>query len=564
MHRSLAALLLWTCLLSPFVAIGGSADHCPASAEPTPAQERRMESWLNLIKALGEDAAMLLRRVDKDLADEATFATMCADLGKSNPRACEKDMINRTMGVWLGHGMLALMDQPRAQQWVAEAATRPDMQLMAHALQVLSNRLTLDQLLRQAAALSPADRNAALRIANTLGVSPMNLPVIDWALRDPEPKVRARALVLAADLGLANPQAEWALVRECGYSGCADILLRQTGPWEMLRSDWALLTPEEQDQGMQWVQWTPEARQWALAASGDWSPWRVRILAKLWQDAHPDDARQLSLAWLATLVVKDASNLPALDEDHPERQALASLLEILDLSDPPQRELLLRLAAHPVREIAMLAAVQFGVQGDTAQALRSLQVHLAPDGSLPAWAIQMFDSEVLMVFGDALWRTAEFSRDPESVCRVLRDHSDFLVSTDAERMRRLLDTSIATLLRGPVLDWPTVDLVTEVALNRIAPVAGGPATDPTLCRYYYSMYALRQVAASDDKGPADQIVGHDSPIAHWMLAQALTWYPDERLRPTITAFRRSGVANFVEWAILFEQALDQASDVDAD
>lgn len=557
----LTALLLWMWLSTPAFATGEDIDQCPLSAEPTPTpgQERRLESLVNLVRALGEDAPMLLRRVDADLAGEATFAAMCADLGKPDLGDCESDLINRTMGLWLGHGMLALMDRPRGQHWVGQAATRPDMQLMAHALQVLSDRLTLDQLLQHSAALSAPDREAALRMAKALGLSPMSLPAIDWAVRDPAPKVRAQALILTADLAVANPHAEWALVRECGYSGCANVLLRQRGPWEMLRSDWARLTPQEQDLGMQWVQWTPAARQWALAASVDWTPWLVRSLANVWKDAHPETARQLSLAWLAALVVKDASSLPALAQDHPERQAIALLLETLDLSDTPQRELLLRLTAHPVREVAMLASVRLGVLGDTAQARRSVQAHLAPDGSLPAWAVDMLDSETLMAFGDVLWRTAETS-NAESVCRLLEDHADFLVATDPERVRGLLDASIATLLRAPVLDWATVEVVTEVSMNLREPVAGGPLPDATLCRYYHAMNALRQVGSAKENAAADQIVGHDSPMAHWMLAQALSWYPDERLRPTIRAFRGSGVGSFVEWADTLEQELDQQRD----
>jgi hypothetical protein len=559
MPRLLPALLLSLCLLSRVHAADGTRQ-CPSddAPTPTPAQEQRLSAWLQLIRATGGEAAVLFRRVDADLGGDAVFATLCADLGQPDIETCEKYLGNRTMGLWLGHGMLALMDQPRAQHWLAQAAARPDMQLMAHSLQVLSGRLTLDQLLLHGSALSAQDREFALRIAKGLNLSSADLPAIDWALRDPEPKVRARALALAADLGAGDPVAEWALVRECGYSGCASALLRQTGPWELLRSDWEALAPSEQDLATQWIRWTPEARRWALAASIDWSGWLVQILSDLWNDTYPGEARQLSFSWLTALPSKRAADLADLAEDHPERQAIASLLETLDLSDPPQRELMLSLASHAVREVSMLAAVQFGIQGDTAQALRSAQMHLAADGSLPDWAVQMLEPEGLMAFGDVLWRTAD-SSDHERACSLLAEHSDFLVSRDRVRMVEMRDSAIATLLRSPALDWATVDTLVETRMYHRPPVPGMPPLDAALCRYYYPMNALRQVKLTPAQDPAKQIVGHDSPIAHWMLAQALSWYPDERLRPTIIAFRSSGVTGFIEWADRLEQELDQKS-----
>lgn len=557
MPRLPPALLLWLCLLSP-VSAADNTRQCPFADEPTPtpAQEKRLSAWLQLIEATSGDAAILFRRVDADLGADAVFAAMCVDLGEPDVDACETHLGGRTMGLWLGHGMLALMDYPSAQHWLAQAAARPDMQLMAHTLQLLSGRLTLDQLLRQGPALSAQDRELALRIAKALNLSAADLPAIDWALRDAEPKVRARALAIAADLGAGDPVAEWALVRECGYSGCASALLRQTGPWELLRSDWAALAPTEQDLAIQWIKWTPEARQWALAASLNWSGWLVQRLSALWQDTHPDAARHLSLSWLTALPSKRAADLADLGEDHPERQAIALLLETLDLSDPPQRELMLRLASHSVREVSMLAAVQFGIQGDTAQALRSAQMHLAADGSLPDWAVQMLEPEALMAFGDVLWRTAQ-SSDHERACSLLAEHSDFLVSRDRVRMIEMRDAAITTLLGVPALDWASVDTLVETRLYHRPPVPGMPPLDAALCRYYYPMDALRQVKLTPAQDPAKQILGHDSPIAHWMLAQALSWYPDERLRPTITAFRSSGVTGFVEWADALEQELDQ-------
>jgi hypothetical protein len=561
MRMILATLVLSALLISSVVAASDSSQPCLSTNAPmpTPAQELRLSAWVQLIRETGDVAATLLRRVDADLGSDSVFEAMCIDLGRPNVDECERYLTNRTMGLWLGHGMLALMDHPRAQHWVAQAAAHSDMQLMAHTLQVLSGRLTLDQLLLQGQTLSAQDRAFALRFAKALNMSAADLPAIDWAMRDSEPTVRARALAIAADLGSEDPVAEWALVRECGDSGCASALLRQTGPWELLRRDWEALAPSEQDLAIRWIQWTPEARQWALAASIDWSGWLVQRLSNLWREEHPDAARHLSLSWLAALPSKRAGDLADLGDNHAERRSIALLIESLDLSEPPRRELMLRLASHAVREVSLLAAVQFGVQGDSAQALRSAKVHLAADGGLPDWAVRMLEPEGLMAFGDVLWRTAQ-SSDHELACSLLAAHSDFLVSHDRVRMLEMRDAAIATLLRSPALDWATVDTLTETRLYHRPPVPGMPPLDAALCRYYYPMSALRQVKLTPAQDPAKQIVGHDSPIAHWMLAQALSWYPDERLRPTISAFRSSGVKSFIKWADGLEQELSDATE----